>query len=730
MTAPARGPLSASEAPRRPVTPTPAGRREPWTPERIQSVIHQEMQDARNYSDEHLAPMRAEALRYYLGDEEIVPTQEGRSKVVSMDLRDTVLAVLPSLVRIFVGGERWAEFLPVKQDDEEAAKQRMDYVNHVAFVDNPGFRTFYTWFKEALSLSYSPLKWWWDQRTEVVNEEYTGQLSSQVESLAAAEDVTDVQYEEDGEALLPEDAITNPADVLGTARDELGADRVRVKTYTVRVRREHQVNKVRFEVIPGEEFFTNRDATTLEDARIVSHLRYITRSDLVALGYSEEYIDDHEGADFIFETNEEFLVRNPHRVIRGVTNEANSDVATVLYGEHLIRFDEDGDGIAEQHKVCTIGGDFFPARVEDASINFTILSPDLEPFRLHGSGFFQALKDVARVKTAILRATNDSLRQAIDPATVFNEELVNAEDIANQELGRAIRTTGDVNATVKVLETPFSGQAGLLMLEYWDAVKEQRGGGVTTVSQGLDADHLQSTSKMAIAAQLSAAQQRIEMVARVFAETGVKDLFLGIQQLTMQHQDVTRTVRLRGKWVDVDPRTWEAPMDMVVNVGLGAGLPEERIARLMAIKETQEGYLQTIGPSPMVDFNKLRYTNAKIVELAGWPDPSLFFGELPPGWAPEPTPPPPDPAVQVAQIQQQIEGEKRALEEKKALLDAETARLKIEADFNLKLVELQSKAVTDEEANRIQLVIESARLAVQREKIQVDKEKADAQPAA
>jgi len=678
--------------------PEPTTRtREPWTHERIQSVIQAELADAKNYRDEDLAPARAQAWHYFdgglFGNEE-----EGRSQIVSMDLRDTALAIMPSLTRIFLSGEHPVEFKPRGPDDEESAMQRTDYVRLVATEDNPGFRIMWDAMLDALVGRYSVLKWWWDDAVEITRDTFEGLTQEQVILLANEEDVETISYEKE----------ERTAEVPGPDGQPQS-----VELFTVQVHRKKTISRARYAAIPAEEVLVDRNARTLKDAAILSHVRELPRADILAMGISEAFLEAHEGSDFLFSTDEEYLVRYPERDGREET--FNPDLAKTTYGEHLIRFDDTGDGV-EWHRVITLGKDYFVVEVEAApNINFTTLTPLPQPHKLFGYGLHQLLKDIQLIKSAVLRAVLDSLRASIDPRMAAHENFVNFDDLLNQEVGGVVRTTGDPNAVLRELTVPFTGDAGIRVLDYLDTVKETRTG-QTKGSQGLNADAMQSTTQAGIAAQLSAAQQRIEMIARIFAETGIKDLYMGLQDLLMRHQDVKRTVRLRGKWVDVDPRTWDAPLDIVVNVGLGTGLPSERLEILKAIALNQEAILQKIGPTEFVDYTKYRATLAKVVEMSGYPDASAFYGNLPPGWTPPAPPSKPDPAELLAQAQMQEIQSKTAIEQGKLaqarmemLLKTETERMRIESEMQVKILDIEAKYGTQIDEARIQQEIENVR---------------------
>ncbi len=675
-----------------------------------------------------VAADRTEALKRYQadpyhGDDKL----EGRSKIVSTDLRNAVLQVMPSLMRIFMGSERVVEFSPRGPDDEEGANQRTDYINLVITEDNPGYLTFLNAFKEALRQDWAVLKSSWDDSQERITEHYAGLTQDQVDAISADEEVTHVEVEEDGEVPAPvgfldptaapaavptapgaDPSGPPPATPAAGAAPQPPAPPATVKTFAVTVTRDKAKNKVRIEHIPATEFYVTPNARTLPDARMVSHVRRMRRTDLLALGYDAKTIDDAITTYNESDLAQEELARNPNTQGNYDADDRNKATLLYRYAEHYFLYAKNDTDIAERHRVCTLGDDSVVLHDEVVpELPFFILCADPEPHKLFGNGFHALLKDIGRIKTAVWRAALDSLAMSIDSRIAYDRNRVETADLLNQEHGGVVRVTGDPNTAIRELTVPFAGQAALGMLDSLDADKEDRVG-ITRSSQGTDASMLQSTTKAAVTAQVTAAQARIELIARTLAETGVKELAMGVQKLLMRHQDVKRTVRLRGKWVDVDPSTWNLPLDVHVNAILGTGAMEDRMAFYGAVADKQEQLLQTIGPSPMVDFGKLRNTYAKGLELFGESDPSRYFGEVPPGWAPAPQGQQPDNSQAILQAAKldadtkiQLKQMDLTLQTQQAAHSAHMERLKIEADFQAKIIVAQITA--GQAANQAQI---------------------------
>jgi hypothetical protein len=208
------------------------------------------------------------------------------------------------------------------------------------------------------------------------------------------------------------------------------------------------------------------------------------------------------------------------------------------------------------------------------------------------------------------------------------------------------------------------------MIQYLDSMKEARTG-QTAASQGLDPDVLQSTTRAAVTATIRGAEQHLEMMARLFADS-FKRMFKGVLKLVITHQDRERVVRLRDEWVPVDPRVWDSSMDCSVNVGLGLGVTDDRLAVLNQVVMRQQEALEKLGPNnPLVGLGQVRNTLAKMLEISGYPDSNQFFKQVPLDYeAPPPEPPKPSPEELLAQAQMVDIQSRTAIDEKKIQLAA------------------------------------------------------------
>jgi hypothetical protein len=343
----------------------------------------------------------------------------------------------------------------------------------------------------------------------------------------------------------------------------------------------------------------------------------------------------------------------------------------------------------------TLGGtnDGTVLRVEEIDTPpFAVLSPILMPHRLDGLSIADIIKDLQEIKTAITRQMLNSLYLANKPRTWAVDGQVNLQELLNSEAGGVVRVKAP--GMIGELNSQFVGQSAFPMLEYIDRTIEGRSG-VSKLSQGIDADVLKGGSAAAqtatgVAALQSAAQQRVELIARVFAETGIRRAFKLILLLVTKYQQSARVIRLRNSWVPMDPRSWNAEMDLTTQVGLGTGDKTQQMTYLAQILAGQKEAL-AMGGLGLVSPKELYNTYAKLVQLSGLKTVDQYF--MDPSKQPQQPqqPPPPDPNLLLVQVQAQVEQGKLQLEREKMMREDDRKRDELDADIALKSAELQAR---------------------------------------
>lgn len=649
---------------------------EPMDEDEFRYTVAQAIEDSQTYIDSYIAPQRENAMAYYLADP-FGNEEDGRSQVILTEVRDTILAMIPSLLRIFTSTDQVLEFIPKGPEDVEAAEQATDLINYIFMQENGGFRVLHDAIKDGLLLKTGVLTWYKLDDEKV--EYYSYSNLSRDEAMFIMNDST-----------VEVDMFEEETDMM------TGETRV-----SMSIRRKVVTPRFVVECIPPEQFLIDNEATSIQDSIFVARRKLATISELVAMGYPREIIEENAGTGG-FEMNNEVITRNPaDQSFFGLSLGNDETTDKVFYVESYIRVDKDGDGIAELHKVCTVGNGSYILHdeiVED--IPFSLLSPDPTPHTIFGQSIADQTMDLQLIKSSIMRNTLDSLAQSIHPRTGFVEGQVNIDDLMNNETGALIRMRSP--GAIVPFSTPFVGQQALGVMSYLDEVKTQRTG-ISRASQGLDADVLQSTTRAAVQAQLSSSQDRIEMIARLFAD-GLKQCFQGLLKLVVRHQDKAKVIRLRGKFVPVDPRGWDSSMDMVVNIALGRGSDEQKMMFLNQLAQKQEMVIEKYGPyNPLVDLEQYRATLAQIIQLSGFQDPSQFVKEVSPEAVQQfmqqmSGNKKPDPAEMLAQVEADktkadivINAAKQELDRQKAISEADFKRDQLMIDTILKAYEIQAK---------------------------------------
>ena len=657
---------------------------EPMDATEVQGIVSGELEDAVSYIDSDVSPIRAKGTEYYRGDP-FGNEEDGRSQVVAMEVRDTVSAMLPSLMKVFFSTENVVEYMPRGPEDVAGAQQATDYANYIFTSDNNGFMTTYALFKDSLVRKCGIAKHWWEEAEEVKIEEYSGldDQTLQVLMQEGAEVKIVVSYPEPG-AMAQVDPTT-------------GMEMPAAMVHDVQIKRSTKDGRIRIMAVPPEELILDRRARSFDDAAIIAHRQMATVSDLIAMGYDQEEIEENISSTDL-DSNDEYLARQPLSTTFGAADSLNPMQRRVLYIEAYMRVDFDGDGIPELRKICCMGSGYTMVRNLPASyIPFVDFPCDPEPHTspLEAMSIFDITHDIQEIKSEIMRNTLDALAQSIHPRTAVVEGQVNIDDVLNNETGAIIRMRAP--GMVQPFSSPFVGQPAFAMMDYMDQMREDRTG-MSKAAMGLDPDALQSTTKAAVAATVSASQSRLELQARILAE-GMKKLFKGILYLMTTHQDKPRMVRLRNEWVQIDPRVWDASMDVNVNIGLGNGDVNEKINALNIIMQKQEQIMAQFGPmNQIASLPMYIRTLQKAIELSGYKDASSYFNTLPadfqmPQEQPQQTPEQLLAQVQAQSIQADIQKKAAELElqREKMIRDDDYRRDQLAQDLMLKKYELELK---------------------------------------
>jgi hypothetical protein len=541
--------------------------------------------------------------------------------------------------------------VPKGEEDEEAAAQETDYVKHVVFQLNPGFTVLETAMRDALQAKVGIIKWWREECKDEDRQEFEGKQVDELQAILAAR-ATD-GYELEADPVQAEDG-----------------------TWSCVAVRSREYSEVRIAAWPPEDFAVASDTVMLPDATYCAARSRPRKQDLVAQGIDKAKVEALSPTAS--------PVNNSTAQARDTVSETDTpaggtgDLAIVEVIEHYIRV-LDGDKLT-LWRVLTGNNEAVLLDSEEVDrIPFTDLCPYPESHRFYGRSLADLLVEIQRIKTALTRMLLDSGYFALNQRNIVTDAGSNdytLADVLDNRPGLPIRAkTAEAVTPVQASGLGFDAFAAL---EYFSTAAEQRTG-VVRNAQGLNPDTLHDTARGAMAL-MSAAQRRTRMIARRFAE-GLKRMFIGVHaELQSSPGTKQAVVRLRNKWVTVDPTQWGSREDMMVEVGLGAG-KDQQLAMLGMVKDMMQGLVEAQGGlnGPVVKPENAYALANRMSSVAGLKGAERYWTDPTTQQQPQA---PPDPALIAEQGKMQIE---QAKLQQKAQTDQTSAalevqRLQMEAD--------------------------------------------------
>lgn len=672
---------------------------EKLTDEQIRLIAQNELKQSLGFMGSDLSEQRSESMKRYLG-EPYGNEKEGRSKAISTDIMDTVEWIMPSLLRIFTAGDQAGRFEPTKPGDEESATQATEFVNWIWNSQNEGFKNTYIWIKDGLIQKNGFVKIWCDEGETWEREEYEDLPDIVFAELVADPDVEVIEHSEKS---IAEEMAEGEIAAVETAA-----------LHDVVVKRRKDAKKYCVENVPPEELLVSREAKHIQDARFVAHRTRKTISDLREMGYDEDLVSQIGGGSENATWNEENLARdtiNDEQTPDGLRDAVvDESMREVWVDECYLRADRNGDGIAEMLQVTMAGNVVLDIEEWDGPRPFAAWTPIIMPHRFFGLSIADIIDDLQLIKTTLLRQYLDALYIANTPRIeVKEDQIIDPNEVMDSRPGGIVRTTGATPALIPI-QQPFVGDAAIAGMNYIDQLRENRTG-VSPRVQGLGANSLHDTAS-GEQMLLSKAMEKVELIARVFAETGLRDAFKLLLSLVCRHQDASAMVRLRGKWVPMDPRAWANDFDFTVSVGLGHGSREMLATQLQKLLGIQIQAIQMQGgmQGPMVNGTNVYNTLSRFVEAIGLKSVEPYFSD-PSSAPPMPQQPKQDPLMadvmarhqakmQELQMQAQANEQKAITEmqlerykaDLKAATDKYTAELKAQTDLQIAGLEAQLKA--------------------------------------
>ena len=634
------------------------------TEEELVTRIRGELTESLGYMGDTISHQREQAMQYYYGlpfGNEV----EGRSQFVDSTVQDTIEWIKPSLMRVFASGDEMVKFSPHGPEDVKMAEQASDYVNYVFTKDNPGWEILYSWFTDALLSKNGIVKVWWEDYEKEEREEYHNLDEVSLMAIISDDDVEVIEHTETLEEGVPYHDLV--------------------------IKRKDYDGRIKVENVPPSEFLINREAKSIPDARFVCHRVLKTLSELREM-YPEKDLDveDIKGAsedmvDFSTERLERFQYDKSAEYWEGWGDATYGEdgLRTYWLHESYLKTDYNDDGITELRKVCTVGSTVL-ANEEIDNIPFVSLTPVKIPHKFFGLSMADLVMDLQLMKSTLMRNLMDNMYNQNFGRYAVLEGQANLDDLLTQRPGGVVRVKSP-NA-VTPLATPSLEPYTFQMLEYLDGVRESRAG-VSRMSQGMNENALTShTTATAVNAVMSAAQSRVELVARNFAETGVKDLMIRIYELLYKNQDKERMVRLRNEWVPVRPDVWKDKSDCTVSVALGNGNKDQQMMHLSQMLQFAGDAMK--GGLPIVSMQNMYNLGASLVKAMGFQNVDDYLTNpemLPPKQEEQ------DPAEQAKLLEAQVKKEELKIKAAEVQIKAQKIQQeyqKLQVDTSLKQQEI------------------------------------------
>lgn len=558
------------------------------------SLVKADIADAEAYQQSIIQPTVRERYNIYYADKEYYahkfPILSKTSSLVSTDVADTIEWALPSLMKVFTGSDEVITVAGVTEEDDQNAEVMQSLLVYQLQRQNKFFPILYNWMKDALITGMGIIKCYWE-RTEGYTPE-TAQLNADALKLLTQ---TGVEIT----------SVEGP-DIMGD--------------FTVTWNSPYYIkNSPKLENILVSEFLYSPDAKNLEDANFVAHRKKVTMSHLRQKEREGIYANvdmvhpDNGPVSWITDQVEDVIGDHYTPLHNNQQDKAREEVT--IY-ECYTKIDFNNDGILED-MIITIAGDVI-LRAEPNYMGrhpFFSISPTKDPHRIWVKrSYAELIGELQDMKVALTRQIVQNIALTNDPKMILAEDSINISDYI--EGRKVIRkkpgsSMGDVAMAMPVNQlSPQTFQ----FLEYLEGQKENRTG-ITRYNQGLDASSLNKTAT-GISAILGQSAQRLELVARMFAETGISELFRFMVSLNQKFVDQETVVRLTNKQLRISPDDLNGNFDLVVNAGISIATKESTIMTLQtmltALMQTQAAGIPIVTPQNIYNLFK------KWIESAGF----------------------------------------------------------------------------------------------------------------
>jgi len=570
----------------------------------VEGIIQKAVEDAVDFIEAEITEPRLKSQRYYDGEVDI-GYEEGRSRVVATKCREVVKSLKPSIQRVFLSTENVVEFVPRMPEDVEMCEQMTKFANY-KFMQNNGYRLLNDVFQDAMV-----------KKTGIAKVMYEDISKSEIHE---AHNLTDDEFtfltEPDNVTILEHTKNTSGS------MDEEGIE-IETVIHDVKLSVEQTSGDITITSIPPEEFFVDRNARSIDDFFVIGHRTDMTIGDLLAMGFEHDEVHNLQGNMATFEAESEFERRN-YAVDEDEDESVDPTSRKVVVTEAYMKIDKEGTGKPSMYRFILGGSSYKMLSCELADeVPFAVFEVDPEPHAFFGSSLVDLVMDDQDAATSMLRGVLDNVALTNNPALEIVDGQVSVDDLLNNEIGRIVRVKQ--SGSIREQVVPFTAGSTLPALQYFDSLVENKTG-VSKASQGLNADVLQSASATAIAATMQGAAGQAEVIARNLAEGGMRRLFKLIAHCIINNADKEEIIRLNNEFVAVDPRSWDADADMIVNVGIGTGREAEKSAVLRETLQMQMSVWQQYGPqNGLVTMTNVRNTLADLLGTVGLKNTDRYY---------------------------------------------------------------------------------------------------------
>lgn len=648
------------------------------------NYVNQWLADSLDFNSSELSKQRSESLKYYFG-EPFGNEREGKSQVVTRDVQETIDWIMPSLMKVFTNGGQVVKYEPQTADDVEQAEQETEYVNYLFNRKNDGFKIMFDWFQDALMMKTGVTKVYVEEVDEPKFDRFSGLSGEEVQEI-----------------------LSDPAvELLDQLVDDNGNYRIKIKT--TKMRRE-----IKVVCVNPENFLIDRQATCLDDARFICHREKKTISDLRLMGVSEDILDqlpydEYEFSDSTMEklTRDNFDMSGNYQYNSSDDSPGNREV---WLSECYAKLDCDGDGFSELRRIVVAGNHILSNDTWDC-IPFADINAYRISHKFHGMSVYDKIRDIQELRSTLMRNVMDNIYRTNQGRYGVVEGQVNLEDLLTNEASGIVRMKS-INA-IQPLVTPQLAGDVYNMLDRLEADRGKRTG-VTDRSRGLDENTLHSNQAASSVNQLmTAAEQQIDLIARMFAETGVKRLFQLLHDHAIKYQNQEEVFQLRGKWQTVNPANWRERSDLTVTVGIGNMNKDQQLIQLMRMWETAQAVVAGGGMGILVTETNLYNMLREITENAGYKDVDRYWTN------------PSSPEAQQA-AQQKAEAEaKPKPDDIKAQADmarAQADAMSKQADAQMKQAEAQLK-MAELELKKQEMVLKQREMSLKEAELKLNADK-------